>query len=317
MPLSPTDLDALLGSTLFRSLRQEDIATALPSCSVISIAAGETLLQPGRENSRIYILLDGELRVHVAGFDAPPQAKLGVGDCVGEMSLVDGQPVSAWVVTASDVRLLAIPHDLLWALVERSHAVARNLLGILSGRVRTNNIKLVAAQSDSLEFEDAASVDPLTGLHNRRWLLSSIPRVLQRGEKDGQPVVLVLADLDRFMRFCEHLTALQRDEVLRHVGIRLADTMRAQDLIARYGDDKFIVVLTRTEIDEGMVIAERLREHVARLSFAGTEDMPPLTLSCGLARHHPGESLEELLARADEALHRAKESGRDCVEADF
>lgn len=315
MQLSASDHQALEASPLFRGYPLESLGSMLDACRAIEARAGDTLLQPGAENHSIFIVLKGELRVQLAGFNAPPAARLGRGDCAGEISLVDGQGVSAWVVAVTDARLLAMPHELVWALTEQSHAIARNLLSILSGRVRSNNLSLVAAQARSLEFDESASVDALTGLHNRRWLFMTMPRVLQRCERDGQPVVVVFADTDRFMRVAEHLTPLQRDRLLREVAQNLAEVLRAQDLIARDADDRFVIVLTRTEIDAAMVIAERLRERVAFITIEGAPEAQ-LTLSCGLARHRSGETLEDFLARATQALQRAKDGGRDCIEAD-
>lgn len=315
MHLSASDYQALETSALFRSMSLEDLADQLANCPIKHVQPGDVLLQPEQENEWIYVLLDGELGVHLHDAKAPAQVRLKVGDCVGEMSLVDGQTVSAWVIAAGMSRLLAIPHSMVWSLVESSHGVARNLLAVLSGRVRHNNLTLVAAQTRSLEFDDEASVDGLTGLHNRRWLLNVVPRVLQRCERDGQPLVLLLADIDRFMQFSEKAKPVKSDEGLRKIATHLADTLRAQDMIARLVDDRFAILLTRTEVDESLFIAERLRETVATLRIGPEFGAQPLTLSCGLALHRSSESFDTLMVRAEGALLQAKQNGRDCVEA--
>ena len=315
MHLTASDYQALEASALFRGMSIESLGVRLASCAIRQAGVGDVLLQPGRTNDVIYIVLNGELDVHLHSIDGEPQARLGTGDCVGEMSLVDGQPVSAWVIATGDARLLTVPHEMVWSLVESSEVVARNLLGVLSGRVRRNNLTLIAAESRSLAFEETASVDLLTGLHNRRWLTQIMPRVLQRCERDGQPVVLVLADADHFVQFCGAVTPLVRDDALRRIATALADAMRAQDMIARLQNDIFAIVLTRTEIDESMIIAERLREKVAALGIGPDHDSPLMTLSCGLTVSHVSDTLDSLLARAGDALAQAKQNGRDCVEA--
>ena len=316
MHLNASDYQSLESSTLFRSVQIGTLASQLATCKVMHVLRGDTLLRPDRENSHIFIVLDGELKVQLHGQQDTPQARLTAGDCVGEMSLVDGQAVSAWVLAETDARLLAVPHTLLWSLVESSHLIARNLLAILSGRVRTNNLTLVAAQTRSLEFEEAASVDVLTGLHNRRWLQTVMPRVLQRCDRDGQPVVMMLADVDRFIQYAEKVGPLVSDNALRRVATALADGLRAQDLIARWHNDRFIIVFTRTEIDESLFIADRLRDHVAILCLASPVDDQILTLSCGLALHRTGERLDDLIKRAEVGLERAKANGRDCAEVE-
>lgn len=314
MDLSASDYLALEAAALFRSMPLGSLTPHLPSCEIAHCPPGTTLLQPGSANQRIYIVLDGVVSVHLDAPHLPAQTELGAGDCVGEMSLVDGQPVSAWVLSRSHCRLLVMPHAVLWALVERSHAVARNLLAILSGRVRGSNLTLVETQAKSLQFEEVASLDAVTGLHNRRWFMNTIPRVVQRSERDGQTAVLLLADVDRFMQFAALVTPSQQNAALHSIGVQLADVLRAQDMIARLSEDRFAIMLTRTELDECLFIAERLRERVAACQLGPADGAQLLTVSCGLARHHAGDTLEQLLHRAEMALASAKQNGRDCVE---
>ncbi len=314
MKLTASDYQSLEGSVLFRAMSLENLTEPLAACELVEYSARTTMLEPGRENRHIYVLLNGSVNVHLDGPDKPAHAELGPGDCVGEMSLVDGHPVSAWVMVTSSTRLLAMPHGVLWSLVERSHAVARNLLALLSGRVRTNNLTLVATKTQSLQFEESSSVDALTALHNRRWFAATMPRVLQRSERDGQPASLLVVDVDRFSQFASQVSPSRRDASLRTIATRLADGLRAQDMIARLHDDRFAIVLTRTEIDESLFIAERLREYVAACGIGPTDGAQLLTLSGGLAIHRVGESLDDLLVRAESALADAKANGRDCVE---
>ncbi len=314
MDLSASDYHALEAAPLLRGMPLGSLTPHLPACEMVQVPAGTTLLQPGLANQRIFILLDGVLSVHLDAVHLPAQTELGVGDCAGEMSLVDGQPVSAWVVSRVHSRLLVMPHAVLWALVERSHAVARNLLVILSGRVRASNLTLVETQAKSLQFEEVSSIDSVTGLHNRRWFMNTIPRVLQRSERDGKTAVLLLADVDRFMQFASLVTTNERDNALRTIGQQLADVLRAQDMLARLENDCFAIILTRTELDECLFIAERLRERVAACQIGPAEGAQLLTLSCGLARYRAGTTLDQLLARADAALTSAKQNGRDGVE---
>lgn len=314
LPLNFTDYQHLENSSLFRSIRIENLAEQLRLCDVREVAADIRLLEPGTENNSIYILLGGELRVYLDGPDMPVHAVLGPGDCVGEMSLIDGRPVSALVVTDSACRLLVIPHEVVWAMVDSSHGIARNLLGILSGRVRSNNLTLVAAQTRSLEFEQSSSVDVLTGLHNRRWLEATVPRVLNRCDRDGYAVCLLLMDIDYFGALIERCGHAGTDSALRQTALSLADGLRAQDMIARYGGKEFVILLPRTEVDEAILIAERLRELVAGGGLNTAQGEQALTVSCGVVAHVRDESLQELIARAERALAQAKENGRDRVE---
>lgn len=314
-PLNFSDYQHLERSSLFQGIGIESMAAQLTACDVAAIEAGRHLLEPGEVNRAIYILLAGELRVYLDGLDMPVHAVLGAGDCVGEMSLVDGQPASALVVAETACRLLVIPHPVVWSMVESSHGIARNLLAILSGRVRNNNLTLVAAQTRSLEFEQASSVDLLTGLHNRRWLEAALPRVLHRCDRDGHAACLLLADIDGLDGCNEDCGHAAGDAALRLVGARLAEGLRAQDLLARHGADEFVILLPRTEIDEGLLIAERLRDRVSGGVPLDTPAGPRnLAISGGIAAHVRGEALDQLVARATVALRAAKDAGGDRVE---
>ncbi len=297
---------------LFSNVGLESIEYLFECCQQRKLERGEHLLEPGVENKHLYLILDGELRVYLSDRNLPAHAVLGPGDCVGEMSLLDGQAASALVLAARDSLLLTVPHEVLWSLVDCSHGVARNLLAIITGRMRDSNRALVAMQARSLEFEDTASVDALTGIHNRHWLLESFPRATARCERDAAAVCLVIADIDLFKNFNERFGYLSGDAVLRRMARRLADGLRAQDLIARYGGEEFLILLPNTGIAEAVPIAERLRELVAIGS--GLKTGEGVTLSCGVGQLAEGETLDALIARSEAALRRAKENGRDRVE---
>ena len=309
------DRQKLEQANLFANVSLESVSHLLDSCHPLNLERGEHLLEPGAPNCHLYVILEGELRVYLADRSLPEHAVFGAGDCVGEMSLLDGQAASALVLAAKDTRLIAVPHEILWSMVDSSHGVARNLLALMAGRMRDDNLALITSQNRSLEFEQAASVDALTGIHNRRWLMDAYPRAIARCDRDEQPVCLLIADIDHFKRFNDRFGHLTGDVVLRRVSRQLADGLRAQDLIARYGGEEFLILLPQASGVQALPIAERLRELVAANCALVTEaGVEAVAVSCGVAEMLPGESLEQLIARADAALLRAKDNGRDRVE---
>lgn len=313
--LNDDERQRIAGGRLFRGIGFESIGHLFGTCQRRTVVVGETLLEPGTRNAFLYVVLAGELRVYLGGSDLPEHAVLRVGDCVGEMSLVDGQPPSARVIASLETTVLAIPHDAMWSMIDCSHGLARNLLAILAGRLRHDNLALVTSQSHSLEFEDAGSVDALTGLHNRRWMERAFPRAMHRCERDVAPLSLILADLDDFKRFNSSHGYLLGDTVLRIVARTVAECLRPQDMVARYGSAEFAVMLPTTNSDIGIRVAERLRTAVGGLRFKlpdqTTEEA--VTLSCGIAPFRLGDTPEELFAVAEAALVEAKQNGRDCI----
>lgn len=306
----------LANNGLFHGTDIAALEHLLDDCARFVLAAGDTLLEPGTDNDCLYVVLRGELRVHLGAHAAPAHTVLGVGECVGEMSLLHGQKVSALVVAAHETELLVVPQNILWALIERSHGFARNLLAILSGRMRNNDLALVTTASHSLEFEQAASVDALTGLHNRRWLSEAFPRTIRRCEQDGAPLCLVIADIDHFRRLNDKQGHLAGDTVLRAAARRIAECLRSQDLIARYGGKDFAILLPQTDTDEGLRIAERLRQSVEEMSLATLTAgaVSSITVSCGVAPLGLDATLDSLLDKAAGALQQAKDGGRNRVE---
>ncbi|MDD5177079.1 MAG: diguanylate cyclase [Sterolibacterium sp.] len=303
-------------SQLFCDIDLEGIEHLLDTCPETLLAAGDTLLQQGAQNNTLYLVLDGQLRVYLGGRELPEHTLLNPGECVGEMSLIDGRRASALVIAAQNSRLLAIDHEVVWSLIELSYGIARNLLGILSGRIRFNNLALISAQTQSLEFERAVAVDALTGLHNKRWVAEAFPRVIGRCARDGAAVCLLLGDIDNFKRFNACYGRLNGDNLLRLLARRLADILRPQDMLARYGVEEFVFLLPATDISEAIKIAERLRLMAAETRLPIAEDGADagITLSMGIATMQSGDTLEALLANAEAALQSAKLAGRNRVE---
>lgn len=305
---------------LFRDIHIESVERALKDCQVITLQSGATLLEVGQKNESLYLVLEGELRVYLNGPDLPVHAVLDPGECVGELSLIDGGSSAALVMAAHETRLLVIPHELVWNMVDSSHGIARNLLAILAGRIRNDNLLQVTTSESSLEFEVAANIDTLTGLHNKSWLGEAFHRVALRYERTGEPLFLLMVDIDRFKEFNEQHGRLAGDSVLKGVARIMAANLRPQDLLAYLGGDRFAVLLPEKTPDGGVKMAERLREAVsAPMLRFGKGSAPPaheehVTISLGVIEVRHGDALDAALAGAAEALRQAKTEGRNRVK---
>jgi two-component system cell cycle response regulator len=172
---------------------------------------------------------------------------------------------------------------------------------------------------DSLDQSlELAVTDQLTGLHNRRYMEGQLEALVRRAVVGGDPVSVLVVDIDHFKKINDGFGHDAGDEVLREFAVRLASNVRAIDLPVRFGGEEFVVVMPDTELDHAHRIAERIRLHVAGSPFRvqGGAELLTVTISIGVAASlGEGDTPTRLLRRADEALYEAKATGRNRVIA--
>lgn len=158
-----------------------------------------------------------------------------------------------------------------------------------------------------------ATLDSLTGLPNRRSFDLLAAQALQEALRDRVPLVALLIDLDHFKALNDTHGHLAGDEVLRQFAQVLQGSLRQSDIICRWGGEEFIVLLREANGRQAIEVAEKIRRRTEQLTF-NYEDQPlRLTTSIGLGNLQPGDTLHDLLTRADRALYRAKQAGRNRV----
>ena len=166
---------------LFRGVEPDTIADLLPQCDTHRRSARATCCcRPERTNHCVYVVLSGRLSVHLGSLHAPKIADLAAGSCAGEMSLIEDKDPSAFVVAVEDSHLMVISHHLLWQLVDRSHTFSKNLLVVLSERVRSDNEFIASSLGVLRQAEHNALTDALTGLGNRHWMKEMFEREVTR-----------------------------------------------------------------------------------------------------------------------------------------
>jgi diguanylate cyclase (GGDEF)-like protein len=313
--IDPGKVPAILAaSTLFKDVNLSAIAAELEGARHLRVEAGQVLLDPKEINLNIYVLLEGELLVCLEPNLGNPLVRMGPGDCVGELSIIDTALPSAYVMSATNSQLLAISKEVLWRMMAVEQHIAVNLLHVLSQRIRESNVVLLGNLEIQREYRNKAETDSLTGLHNRSWFEEVFPRQLELCERIGQHVSLLMLDLDHFKQVNDQYGHQNGDEALRHVGRLLLRNLRGTDLCARYGGEELIVLMPGTEIAQARLTAERLRESIAGslLSLPDGRQLK-LTISGGIAQWQPGIALSGLIDAADRALYHAKEGGRNQI----
>jgi len=205
----------------------------------------------------------------------------------------------------------------------RVHQACRNLISAIEQQRQTNDVFNLFEES-LLAFTEAlthykvhllqlrTSYDALTGLPLRRILDESFASMNKELGADG--LYLLLLDIDHFKKVNDNYGHLNGDIVLRSLALNISNNIRRSESMYRYGGEEFIVVLHASNDQDAVAIAERLRRDIARLETIAGEHLIRVTFTGGLTRIHEGESLREVLERADIALYTGKKSGRNCSQ---
>jgi diguanylate cyclase (GGDEF)-like protein len=179
-------------------------------------------------------------------------------------------------------------------------------------------------QAALARVQELSERDELTGARNRRYLLQALERERARGERFGLPFSVAIVDIDHFKRFNDTHGHHVGDEILRgfcdfiRAQARELDMLARQDVdeaFGRYGGEEFLLLMPHTRLDGAVRCMERVRAAVAAHRFETSDGPLAATFSAGVAEYQPGESMGELLGRADGALYAAKSAGRDRVQA--
>lgn len=173
--------------------------------------------------------------------------------------------------------------------------------------------------NNALHYREAlqqAQCDALTGVANRHAFNDTLLRELNRSQRTQEPLSLMVLDIDHFKRVNDTFGHQVGDEVLCRVASVIEQTIRVTDRLFRYGGEEFVAILPNTSREGAVVIAERIRQAVAELTLTQQQKPLPVTISIGVSHYRIGEASAAIFERADQALYRAKNGGRDRVESE-
>ena len=170
--------------------------------------------------------------------------------------------------------------------------------------------KQLKARGD--QYAEMARTDALTDIWNRFYMEEELDKEIAAAERYGRPCAVLLFDIDHFKAFNDNFGHEAGDKVLTTVAGEIDAHLRSADHFGRWGGEEFIILAGNTPLDEGLLLAERVREQVAAIPFG---ELGTVTISIGVAEWQPGDDRRTLVARADEAMYQAKQNGRNCVKA--
>lgn len=252
------------------------------------------------DNSSAARELDTQLREHVDGLQSSVQ---GAADVDSLKHILENR-LEGLLVTMDEHK-----HE----RDRREQELAGRLQG-LSERVANMEQEALGYREHLEEQRQKALLDPLTGLPNRAAWSERVEREMLEWQAHGGHLAMAILDLDHFKRINDSYGHLAGDKVLKIVADQLRKRLRSHDFIARFGGEEFVLLLPQTSPAAAAQIAEVLRATVEACPFHFKGERVVITTSIGLGAFRPGERGDQVLKRADAALYRAKESGRNRVE---
>ncbi|MGH2691456.1 MAG: diguanylate cyclase [Actinomycetota bacterium] len=310
------------------------LRTTLDLGGMLEVVLDTAAVTLGARAGALFLLRGGsrQLRLEVArGYQPPRDAVLAVGEGIAGRAAVtgapvlvrDGSPLPLEPVEPSAPTAVSVP------LVRGDRTI-----GVIALYGRTTLEPFEQDDAETLSsFAGQASVaienvllhqetrqlsitDGLTGVWNRRYLEMTLRKEIERAQRFGRPLSLLMLDIDRFKRVNDRHGHQRGDEVLIEVTRRVLGEIRTNiDVVGRYGGEEFVILLPETPSGGARVVAEKIRGAMRDQPFVGTSADPlSITVSVGIATYpEDGTVAEELLRRADTAMYRAKAEGRDRV----
>lgn len=313
---SPEVFKVLQMAPLFQGVSSKLLVEKLSESRLRILNSGEALLVPGQANNVVYVVLSGRLSIQSKDSGVEPIAMIGEGECVGEESFIGDVHIPAYVIAATDCKLLAIEHAALWELIDSSHQAAHNMLSVLSMRIRPAAQVITESHENHSGFSGTPIVDELTGLYNRQWIEEKINRYLRRYAFDKQPGCLMMLVIDRFKELDDKYGQLGSEQVLRDTAHTMLSCLRPDDQAGHFHGERFAVFMPNTALADGCIGAERLRAAINEsvIELPSGDALPPISVSLGVTLANMDDTPSSLFARANEALRQASESGGNCVK---
>jgi diguanylate cyclase (GGDEF)-like protein len=256
--------------------------------------------------SQALLLEDGQTTLP-AGYHFFPFLILSLG-AIFPLTIIEGAFLAVFVVGLYITTAL-VKGDLL-SLASLNDVWLLALLAMIAGWAALTQLTMM------MRLYRQAHRDPLTGLANRRSIINFLEREVEYSRDIGVPLSVILMDLDKFKRINDTHGHAIGDVVLQSFAGLLTSQSRNEDLVGRYGGEEFLMILSATAREDAVMIAERLRQSCTEQRIDLDDDEPlSFSTSAGVTALRPGESIDEMMKRVDDALYNAKGGGRNRVVA--
>jgi diguanylate cyclase len=180
-------------------------------------------------------------------------------------------------------------------------------------QVEESEAKIRQLEEELTQVSELVREDQLTGALNRRGMDEAFEREATRANRSQSPLCLALLDIDNFKRLNDTLGHQAGDSALIHLSKVIQTALRPSDSVARYGGEEFVILLPDVRLEEAAATIERLQRELTKQFFLHANERILVTFSAGVAQRAPQESQEDLIARADKAMYRAKKEGKNRV----
>jgi diguanylate cyclase (GGDEF)-like protein len=302
---------------IFSDLCDEDLKLVFGHMRHASYSQGEPLFNEGDPGDELFVILSGLVAITVKLPEGNELllSEIGAGNFFGEMSIIEQNTRSASCKTKEPTECLILHADDFNALIsdfpEAASRILKRMLAITTGRL----INTGSFLTQMVQWGDAsrkrAVTDPATGLFNRRYMDDSFDSLVTRAKIDGTPITFVMFDMDRFGSLNAKYGLEFGDKVIVVAAEVFKKSFRDIDILVRYGGDEFIFILPNADTPTAQQLCDGLCAAMREVRFPEHEELR-ITCSMGFATiPDNAQTTDELKERADKALYKAKELGRD------